>query len=142
MDSLIDISKELIKNFTDKSWQEIENLKLQLNSLSKNTDVEKAVHNALNDLLTSYYIFIGRLESILDDDCNTVTVNEVPVTDDKAHEDIPEIATDSIKDVFINDMPKVQISDSVDVEFEPFEYFVDFDEPVGNPISDKDLYGN
>ena len=142
MDSLIDISKELIKNFTDKSWQEIENLKLQLNNLSKNTDVEKAVHNALNDLLTSYYIFIGRLESILDDDYNTVTVDEVPVTDDEAHADIPEIEVDNIKDAFIKDIPEEQISDNPNIEFEPFEYFVDFDEPVGNPISDKDLYGN
>ena len=33
MDSLINVSKELIQNFTDKSWQEIENLKLQLNNL-------------------------------------------------------------------------------------------------------------
>ena len=46
-----------------------------------------------------------------------------------------------------------QATDELDVEndsifdertevSEPFEYFVDFDEPNGDPISDKDLYGN
>ena len=29
-----------------------------------------------------------------------------------------------------------------DEVIEPFEYFVDFDEPVGDPITDDDLYNN
>ena len=27
-------------------------------------------------------------------------------------------------------------------DHEPFEYFVDFDEPTENPISDEELYGS
>ena len=144
MDSLTDISKELIKNFTDKSWQEIENIKLQLNSLSKNTHVEKAAHAALNDLLTSYYIFVGRLESLLDDGsiANMAETEKRPAAKPEHPTVIPNVDVHNTKDTFIDNIPKVQITDSTDVDFEPFEYFVDFDEPVGNPLSDKDLYGN
>ena len=37
---------------------------------------------------------------------------------------------------------QVIVTGTVADEIEPFEYFVDFDEPIGDPISDEDLYGN
>ena len=29
-----------------------------------------------------------------------------------------------------------------EIDTEPFEYFVDFDDPVGEPLTDDDLYNN
>ena len=42
----------------------------------------------------------------------------------------------------VENIPEINILDEFESEAtsEPFEYFVDFDEPIGEPLTDDDLY--
>ena len=124
-------TKSFVDSLTEKSWQEIEHLQIQLANLTDTKDSKK-VKQLLKNLLTSYYIFVGGLEN-LDNSSNQepVEIHE-PVANTTVMEYEPEVATEN-EDITIVSPTEPEFS-------EPFEYFVDFDEPVGEPLTDKDLY--
>lgn len=133
----ITTTKELLNELEMKSWQEIEHLQTQMANLAEDSANNK-LRQLFKNLLTSYYVFAGGIETLLSepDSYNTVQVQSVPkVKTDINVEDIPVESTDEF---ISNDIHVVDDTEAI----EPFEYFVDFDEPSGEPISDKDLYGN
>lgn len=133
----IQITKEFLNDLEMKSWQEIEHLQGQIANLAEGP-ATAALQKLLKNLLTSYYVFAGSLENLEGE----LEVAPIPVK--KPIEVVPEIPED-ILTVDEVEIPKsvTQFNNDVintDEGNEPFEYFVDFDEPIGNPLTDEDLY--
>lgn len=140
----INITKELLSELEMKSWQEIEYLQAQIDNLAEGP-MNEALRQLFKNLLTSYYVFTGGLENLN---------NEKTFVKASGFENKTYIEKELTVDMPIQTPAKVNIC-PVDnttgslhtvaakhVEIEPFEYFVDFDEPLGEPISDEDLYGS
>jgi hypothetical protein len=143
----IQVNKDFLAELEIKSWQEIEHLQNQIANIEMTAESAELV-KLLNSLLTSYYVFAGGLENLNDD---TKVIKAADFTDkvcpDK--ELIPvgtkeeAVSNDSGLDEidhFLNEPVKTETID--DAAFEPFEYFVDFDEPTGEPLTDDDIYNN
>lgn len=141
----IHINKDFLNELTARGWQEIEQLQSQISNIEIVTEQDKIVVQLLNSLLTNYYVFVGGIENLNSND--DAANNEIIVNNQSKKSDIVIPRNiDSFEDAFTADLtstvPKVQISDSTEIEYEPFEYFVDFDEPIGEKITDEELYGN
>lgn len=134
LETKINVNKSFIDELITSGWQEIENLQKQIAAIDSNSNEGIFVVELLNKLLTSYYVFTGNLENLYDAGVtmNTNIVNTVGELKDAPREE-------PIEDTELLDLPTETAAVSND--FEPFEYFVDFDEPVGSPLSDEDLYG-
>ena len=131
----ISVTKDFLEEMTSKSWQEIESLKSQISSIAGATEQDKALVQLLDTLLTNYYVFTGCLENLITDfdnmpsnSCEPIAIENIPI------EVEPAVLTKSS-----NEVVEPAISDEIE-DFEPFEYFVDFDEPVGEKLTDEDLY--
>lgn len=134
----IDCNQEFINNLEAKSWQEVENLQSQIANIEENSSVKQL----LNNLLTSYYIFIGGLENLTPDN-NTnfeIKTTRTPMVLDTQQKDTTDLRPSSLKIEPEIPMQSSTFKATEPQTFEPFEYFVDFDEPIGEPISDEDLY--
>lgn len=143
----LNINKEFLADLEAKGWQEIEHLQNQIANIDATANNIKLLQ-LFKNLLTSYYIFVGGLENLssetfavttpidnvcLDKEQASATV-EKGVGNDDCRDDTRE--DDIYEPVFV----EKQDSD-IEANIEPFEYFVDFDEPIGEPLSDEDLYG-
>jgi hypothetical protein len=140
----IQITKDFLSDLEAKSWQEIDHLQNQIANI-ESTKENNQIIQLLKNLLTSYYVFAGGLENmsseaILD---KPVTIEEpikmmepatmkIPMDNDEKL--VLEIPVDDFEEPAFN-------TDTKGATVEPFEYFVDFDEPSGEPLSDEDLYG-
>lgn len=131
----ITVTKELLSDLEIKGWQEIEYLQAQIANLAEGPTNDK-LRQLLKNLLTSYYIFTGGIETLAS----------------KHYDDIveptetPPVEADIKPEIILNEIEIPEDDFTTDTEndyevSEPFEYFVDFDEPVGDPLSDEDLYG-
>lgn len=133
----IQVTKDFLEELTNKSWQEIETLQMQLNNLDTNS-ISEPLHQLIENLLTSYYVFVGGLENLQEDFDSLNNTIVPPVKNPKINlqkEDKLDINLE------LNSFNENQaISTQTEIE-DPFEYFVDFDDPIGDPISDEDLYG-
>lgn len=130
-------TKTYLTELISKSWQEIEYLQSQKNNL-ENSIINDKVQKFFNNLLTSYYVFVGGIEMLLgeldvDTEYNKSSAPEEMILTTSSFNETPDEPT-------VNQMTQVILEENNSIE--PFEYFVDFDEPIGEPISDKDLYGN
>lgn len=137
------ITKEFLSDLEMKSWQEIEHIQSQIANIEETKENYELIQ-LLKNLLTSYYVFTGGLENLSDEKATTKVMNcpkqvETEVKVAKAVE--PEVSYDDIYEDDLFEPVAVEKQDMAD-EIEPFEYFVDFDEPIGDPLSDEDLYGN
>ena len=128
----LNITEAFIEELTEKSWQEIDHIQNQLANLD-DTAEGKRIGKLLNRLLTSYYVFVGELENFY-----TVSYDE-PEQPTKI-KDIPIVK--NIDEIEQNFEPAIPAStEPISIEDgEPFEYFVDFDDPIGAPLTDEDLY--
>ena len=132
----INATPEFLGELEAKSWLEIEHLQAQIANLAEGPANEK-LRKLFKNLLTSYYVFTGELENLSSGDTAAVPENDEPgieyfepeVSVDQHIEDTEESTEPSAT------MPEIEV-------IEPFEYFIDFDDPVGEPLSDEDLYGN
>ncbi len=126
------VTKSFVEDLAEKSWQEIDYLQNQIANLT-DTDDSKKLEQLLKNLLTSYYIFVGGLENFDNIDNEPVEVKQItePVIEE------PAVLIDETE---ISDSDEEITISTSEIEFEPFEYFIDFDEPIGEPITDKDLY--
>ena len=132
LDEKITITKEFLDTLETQSWREIENLQAQIANIEV-TNQNSAVIQLLKNLLTSYYVFVGGLENLNSETTSqAIDFSEIDATVEQEPEQINNIET--TQPAGIEDYPTEQ-------DFEPFEYFVDFDEPIGEPLSDEDLYG-
>ncbi len=125
-DKLI-ITKDFIEELTEKSWLEIEQLQRQVANIT-DTDEGKKFKKLLNNLLTSYYVFVGGLENF-----NNISIDYEPIAETPIEEPTVEIEPALSYEPSEPTNSKLEIS-------EPFEYFVDFDEPTGAPLTDEDIY--
>lgn len=130
-DDSISINSKFLENMLNQGWLEIENLQGQINSLKEDESMQ-AVSKLLTKLLTSYYIFVGGLETLID---NTNSINDPEETSVETKN--TTYTNDKVQDT---DISKDLNTSSNDDVFEPFEYFVDFDEPSGIALTDEDLY--
>ena len=137
----ITTTQELLNELEAKGWQEIEHLQTQINNLAEGATNDR-LRQIFKNLLTSYYVFTGGIETLASEPINNVSTQpeaklEEPVTNTIIEPTIDELdSVNSVEDFIIKDE-----KNNYEVS-EPFEYFVDFDEPTGDPISDEDLYGN
>ena len=136
----INATNELLQELEMKGWQEIEHLQAQIANLAEGS-VNDKLRQLLKNLLTSYYVFIGGIEAINGEPIDEVSINiTTPIEEpriqviDTIPIDDPE-ALDSTNDFMSETDNSYEVSD-------PFEYFVDFDEPTGEPLTDEDLYDN
>jgi hypothetical protein len=134
----IKVTDEFLAELIAKSWREAEALQQQVTNIDTSTVIGAEVVKALQNTCTNYYVFAGCLESIADklnDDVFSITDSDTSVDNSENNTKLsePETVQDESIDIISTDNAN---------NFEPFEYFVDFDEPLGNPISDQDLYGN
>ena len=143
----LQINKEFLADLETKSWQEIEHLQAQIANIEATPENLQLIQ-LFKNLLTSYYIFVGGLENIgeikapvitdkicLDKEQTSVPVEKAVGSDDY-HD---ESCEDDIFEPVYAEKPDSKIE--TDIEIEPFEYFVDFDDPIGEPLSDEDIYG-
>ena len=134
------IDRKFLKDLEEKSWLEIEHLQNQIANIEASEE-NSTIIKLLKNLLTSYYIFTGGLENLDSEACVSKVSNKI---DDKK-EVMPEIDKTSDEDYLADivfDEPATKTSEPVNDYAEPFEYFVDFDEPIGDPLTDDDLYNN
>ena len=137
----INVTKALLSELAIKSWQEIEQLQTQIANLADGPINDK-LRQLFKNLLTSYYVFTGGIELLESeplDDTNKAIEFKVeepsPVVEAQ-----PEILSDIDLDISKSETIPETTNDYDTIE--PFEYFVDFDEPTGDPITDEDLYNN
>ena len=137
----INITKELLSDLEMKSWQEIEYLQAQIANLT-DTATGNKLRQLLKNLLTSYYVFAGGIESLSDLPIDAPA--EEAALDDAEQNIEPEMAIDEPEDLALYNNPAEEAPETggTDEVSDPFEYFVDFDDPIGEPLTDKDLYNN
>lgn len=138
------IDKGYLSELVAKTWHDIEGLQSQIASLNSEDSKTAEVKKLLNNLLTSYYVFTGCAENILTDFDSIIIDKPVQSTaSDEMNTSNNEIAIETDSDNFEviaqNEYSELEVLPEDD-DFEPFEYFVDFDEPVGEKITDEDLY--
>lgn len=131
------VSKEFLSELETRSWQEIEHLQSQIANLAEGPQNNK-LRQLLKNLLTSYYVFTGGVETLASMEDTSIEVPaEMPTEEPK----LDEISLDNQEDTVINTDDDFMLDTSSATEVEdPFEYFVDFDEPIGEPLTDDDLY--
>ena len=132
-DKLI-IDKEFLSDLEEKSWSEIEHLQNQIANIEDNLE-NKALIQLFKNLLASYYDFTGGLENLSDIHYIKDKVKIENTNDEISPVDEPIIEPDV-------EEPIIEVPEDTTDFGEPFEYFVDFDEPIGDPLTDDDLYNN
>jgi hypothetical protein len=157
MSHKIEATKEFLNDLIGKSWQEIEALQQQIDSIDTGTYLGNEIVKLLRNTCTSYYVLIGCLEGLTD--CQESRYTDVVKSEpsikvyQRYKPDSPEKPVDAepkaqlIAEPVINDVLDDEVifepkHAEAPVDFEPFEYFVDFDEPSGDPLTDDDLYCN
>ena len=147
----IKADKSFINDLIAKSWEDSESIQNQINSIDTDSATAAKVVQLLKDLLTSYYVFTGCLENLENDTIEVikpeaivpekpVIASEVPKTEVPEYSvSVDSFDTDTSVTSFNNGYTDETYTDTVG---EPFEYFVDFDDPVGEPLTDDDLYKN
>lgn len=134
----IKVTEEFLAELIAKSWQEAEALQQQASNIDTSTVIGAEVAKVLQSTGASYYVLAGCLENIadrLDDYMLNMADDTTSIDNTEKKPKLPESETAQ------NESINAILTDKTN-SFEPFEYFVDFDEPLGDPISDQDLYGN
>ena len=132
----IQVTPELLGELANKGWQEIEQLQAQIANIETNRKSSSLIA-LLKNLLTSYYVFVGGIENL-----DKVATEQSIFDDQEIKKDFllpDDLATKEEKTAIKVSKPDYAANTG---SFEPFEYFVDFDEPSGEPLSDEDLYNN
>ena len=139
----IKVDKNFINDLIAKSWEYSDNIQNQIASIEIDSDTAAEVIKLLKDLLTSYYVFTGCLENLENKPIEVLKPTKItePVATvlEKSSivvEEPTEIPTYKADVPYTDMLPELEYT----TESEPFEYFVDFDEPVGEPLTDDDLY--
>lgn len=139
----IQITDEYLQDLISKSWHESENLQRQIKALNVISSKDAKVVELLKQLLTNYQIFIGCLESLSEETFEEVKTKAI-LPEFEPESIVPEVVLDESltnETAFLETNSTDTLMESVEVQ-EPFEYFVDFDDPVGEPLTDKDLYND
>ena len=136
----IEINTEFLTELLSKSWQEADAIQQQITNINTTTALGAEVARLLKNTCTSYYVLIGCLEALLEDP-ETAEAGNI-----KQEEAGVQVAIANKPCNHEQEHTRVEPNKIYDAsaetasEQEPFEYFVDFDEPSGPPITDDDLY--
>ena len=137
----LSITNELLEELTKKGWQEIDYLQAQIDNLASGPANDQ-LRQLLKSLLVSYYVFTGGIETLISEPIDTKVEPIEKTTQESTFEIQVEDTSDIIDDVAKQDNITVVVNEpAIDID-DSFEYFVDFDEPVGEPLTDDDLYNN
>lgn len=129
------IDKGYLNELINKNWQDIENLQRQINSLSDEDFKTIELKKLLNNLLTSYYVFTGCTENILANFDDKISSNIIA----QDNLNIESNIVNKIETNMVNPIDYNINSCNKETDFEPFEYFVDFDDPIGEKPTDEDI---
>lgn len=157
-----------LTDFISKGWEEVGYLKADIEAIKEAYKGTKPIEALIQDLIDAYLVCIGQLEAHLQDKNYLDYPEDSGLSGAKLEEDLEikvsadkvEIKTEKTTPVEVNeendtitigvDEPEVKFDDSklamsdedVARVNEPFEYFVDFEEPdMSQPkLTDKDLY--
>lgn len=128
----IEITDEFLNELISKSWQEADTIKQQIENIELNTQRGCEVVRLLKNMSTNYYVLIGCLEDLLD--------KEEKLMSDEIEEPAEEPTQQYIDEPVLEVDEPYSTPLDTSIVSEPFEYYVDFDDPIGDPISDEDLY--
>lgn len=136
----IQITKEFLTDLEMKSWQEIEHLQNQIANIEASEESTQVIQ-LLKNLLTSYYVFAGGLENLSDSNiaCSAHEIKDNVEVEKELTSVNPAKIEIEIEPEFDANFFEPQTEEELP-DSEPFEYFVDFEEPVGEPLTDDDLY--
>lgn len=158
-----------LTDFISKGWEEVGYLKADIEAIREAYKGTKPIESLIQDLIDAYLVCIGQLEAHLHDNKYLDYPEESGLSGTKLDEELEikvsadkvEIKTDENTPVEIDeeeDLITIGVEEAEDAKFddsklamsdkevaevnEPFEYFVDFDEPdMSQPkLTDKDLY--
>lgn len=130
----IQVTEDFLNELITKYWQEAELIQQQINNIDISTALGAKVVKLLKNACTNCYVTIGCLEALAENRAEVEDVIEIS----SAATAEPELHYEQSLEptAAVVEQPAKEI-----IDYEPFEYFVDFDEPSGDPLSDKDLYG-
>lgn len=134
----IEVTEEFLNDLITKNWQEVEAIQQQIANIDTSTQLGSEVAKILKNTCTNYYVLIGCLETLVENPETELEVHNQEAESETTNDIVT--AGPTVSEVI---EPKVAQVNNVEtnVDFEPFEYFVDFDEPSGKPVLDQDLYG-
>lgn len=142
-----------ITSFVSRGWEEVGMLKEQIKALKTEFKNVDKIEEILQGLIDAYLINIGQLELFLQEN-DYVEVPEVEETEteesEKSEEEVEAEEEPEVKVIKV-EVPEEEEKDEENEtgrvvmqpapkDFEAFEYFVDFDEPSGDPLTDDDIY--
>ena len=160
-----------LTDFISKGWEEVGYLKADIEAIKEAYKGTKPIEGLIQDLIDAYLVCIGQLEAHLHDNKYLDYPEESGLSGTKLEEELElkvstdkiEIKTEKTTPVNVNEeediitiglgetAPEAEYEPSAsvvtaqsEVAGEPFEYFVDFDEPdLTQPkLTDADLYNN
>jgi hypothetical protein len=136
----ITATEDFLNELATKSWQDIDHLQAQITNIADGQLNDK-LKQLYKNLLTSYYVFVGGVEMLLSEPISPVIDNipqEVPAEEVlPTPSDEDKLIAVNADDYWITDVDKTDSTES-----DPFEFYVDFDDPIGDPLTDDDLYNN
>lgn len=152
-----------LTSFVSKGWDEVGILRDEVKAIKETYKGTTKIEKILNDLIDSYLIAIGQIEEHLekkeyldylrdgllkesvkeDININNLKLDEIDINPEK--ESLPEPEIPTVKKIEVNEPRPTHIVDEKKempkaLNMDDIEYFVDFDEPVGEKITDADLY--
>ena len=161
-----------LTDFISKGWEEVGYLKADIEAIKEAYKGTKPIEDLIQDLIDAYLVCIGQLEAHLHDNKYLdypeesglsgtkldeelelkVTPAQIVIKTEKTtpvdineEDDIITIGLDEVAPEAKFETPEAATTvTKSEVEGEPFEYFVDFDEPdMTQPkLTDADLYNN
>ena len=143
-----------ITSFVSRGWEEVGMLKEQIKALKTEFKNIDKIEEILQGLIDAYLINIGQLELFLheNDYVEVPNVDETEEIESKKEEEEEISEEEVIEDKKVEDEVEAVADDEIEEtdspivmqqapkDFEAFEYFVDFDEPSGDALTDDDLY--
>ena len=141
----IKVDKNFINDLIAKSWEDSESIQNQIDSIEVDSTVAAKTVKLLKDLLTSYYVFTGCLENLENEPIEVANPVKNAESEVIVSEKLIIIPEEPVKQEAPTSKIKVHDIDLLTEledapESEPFEYFVDFGDPIGEPLTDDDLY--
>lgn len=158
-----DLPITFLTSFVSKGWDEVGILRADTEAIKETYKGTSKIEKIINDLIDSYLIAIGQIEAHLEkkdyldysrddilkesvkEDINidNLKIDEIDIN--SGREILPEPEISAGKKIKVNEIRPAYTADEkrevpVAPNMDDIEYFVDFDEPVGEKITDADLY--
>lgn len=143
-----------ITSFVSRGWEEVGMLKEQIKALKAEFKNVDKIEEILQGLIDAYLINIGQLELFLheneyvevpaiEETSDKKEDEEVSTSEEESEEVEPEVKVIEVEAPAEESEPEGRVvMQPAPKDFEAFEYFVDFDDPTGDPLTDDDIYDN